>query len=121
MAITSTTDLGIGHLYVNSILGKIDQVLDLLRNCRFDMLFISETKIDKSVPSLLLSSPHYRIIRRDRRHGAGGLLTYIHTLVIAPRQFRMQPENIESICLSVKGIANSCVCLLPISEQLQSV
>ena len=53
-------NLAIDHLNVNSILGKIDEVLDLLTNCRFDILFISETKIDKSVPSSLLSSPHRR-------------------------------------------------------------
>lgn len=67
--------LAIGHVNVNCILGKIDEVLDLLAICLFDILFISETKIDKSVPSSLLSSPHYRIIRRERKHGAGGLLT----------------------------------------------
>ena len=83
------------------------KVLDLLTNCRFGILFISETKIVKSVPSSLFSSPHYRIIRTDRKHGAGGLLAYIHTSVIARRQFRMEPENIESICLRVKGTANA--------------
>ena len=34
--------------------------------------------------------------------------------ILARRQFRMEPENIESICLSVKGTANSlfyvCAC-----------
>lgn len=50
----------------------------------------------------LLSSPHHRIIRRDRKQGAGGLLVYIRTTVVARRQTKMEPENIESICLNVK-------------------
>ena len=96
-------NLAIGYLNVNRILGKVDEVLDLLTNCRFAILFKSEIKIDKSVRSSPLSSPHYRIIRRERKHGAGGLLAYIHTSVIARRQSRIEPENVESICLSVKG------------------
>ena len=42
-------NLSLGHLNVNSILGKIDEVLDLLNECRFDILFLSETKLDKFV------------------------------------------------------------------------
>lgn len=107
-------NLSIGHLNINSILGKIEDVLNLLNECRFDLLFISETKIDKSVSSSLLSTPHYRIIRRDRKQGAGDLLVYIRNTVIARRQVKMEPENIESICLSFKGNANTwfyvCAC-----------
>ena len=82
--------------------------------CRFDILFLSETRLDKFVSSTLLSNPHYRIIRRDRQRGAGGLLVYIRNSVVARRQPKMEQENIESICLNVKGIANTsfyvCAC-----------
>ena len=73
-------NLSIGHLNTNSIIGKIDEIFDLLNECHFDILFISETKIDKSVSTKLLSNPHYRVIRNDRKRGAGGLLAYIHIL-----------------------------------------
>ena len=89
-------------------------MLDLLNECRFDILFLSETKLDKFVSSTLLSNPHYRIIRRDRKRGAGGVLVYFRNSVVTPRQPKMEPENIESICLNVKEIANTsfyvCVC-----------
>ena len=88
-------------------------MLDLLTNCRLDFLFISETKIDKSVPSSLLLSPHYCIIRRDRKHGARGLLAYTHTSAIARRQLRIEPENIGAVSLSVKGTANSWFYVCP--------
>ena len=107
-------NLSIGHLNVNSILGKIDEGLDLLNECRFDILFLSETKLDKFVSSTLLSKSHYRIIRRDRKRGAGGLLVYISNSLVARRKPKMEQENIESICLNVKGIANTsfhvCAC-----------
>ena len=76
-------NLSIGHLNVNSILGKIDKVIDILNECHFNILFLSETKLDNSVSSTLLSNPHYRIIHRDRKRGAGGLLVYIRNSVVA--------------------------------------
>ena len=89
-------------------------MLDLLNECRFDILFLSETRLDKVVSSTLLSNPHYCIIRRDRKRGAGGLLVYMHNSVVARRQPKMEPENIESIYLNVREIANTsfyvCVC-----------
>lgn len=85
-----------------------------INECRFDILFISETKIDGSVAPSLLSSPHYRVIRRDKKRGAGGLMVYIRTTVIARRQPKLEPVNIESICLNVKGNNNTwqyvCAC-----------
>lgn len=67
----------IGHLNVNSILGKVDEVINLLYECAFDILFITESKIDGTTSSSLFAHSQYRIIRRDRKRGGGGLLVYI--------------------------------------------
>ena len=74
-------NLSIGHLNINSIFSKIEEVIDILNECHFNILFLSETK--NSVSLTLLSNPHYRIIHRDRKRGAGGLLVYIHNSVVA--------------------------------------
>ena len=113
-------NLSIGHLNTNSIIGKIDEIFDLLNECRFDILFISEMKIDKSVSTELLSNPHYRVIRNDRKRGAGGLLAYIHNSLTARRQLKLEPTGVESICLNVKGNTNTwffvCACYRSPSE-----
>ena len=44
-------NLSIGHLNINSIFSKIDEVIDILNECHFNILFLSETKLDKSVSS----------------------------------------------------------------------
>ena len=100
-------NISIGRLNTNSIIGKIDEILDLLNECRFDILFISETKIDKSVSRKLLSNSHYRVIRNDRKRGAGGLLAYIHNSLTARRQLKLEPTGVESICLDLKGNTNT--------------
>ena len=104
----------IGHLNVNSILGKADEVINLLDECAFDILFITESKIDGTTSSSLFAHSQYRIIRRDRKRGGGGLLVNIRSNVTAHRQINLEPEGVESICLDVKGYANNwfliCAC-----------
>ena len=70
-------NLKIGHLNVNNILGKSDEVINLLDGCAFHILFITESKIDGTTSSSLFVHRQYRIIRRDRKKKrGGGLLVY---------------------------------------------
>ena len=107
-------NLKIGHLNVNSIYGKADEVIDLLNTCRFDIFFVAESKIDGSVNSSLFAHSEYRIIRRDRMKGGGRMLVYIRRSITALRRARLEPDGVESICLDVKGCGNSwfliCAC-----------
>ena len=107
-------NLTIGHLNVNSIYGKADEVIDLLNTCRYDIFFVAESKIDGSVNSSLFAHSEYRIIRRDRKKGGGSMLVYIRRSITALRRARLEPDGVESICLDVKGCGNSwfliCAC-----------
>ena len=60
-------NLKIGHLNINSIFGKSDEVVNLLDKCAFDILFISESKIDGSVSSTLFAHYTKRQGKRRRR------------------------------------------------------
>ena len=68
-------NIKIAHLNINSIYGMVDEVIDLLA--------ISKSKIDNSVSNSLLRHSKYRIIRRDRKRGAGGILIYIRLTITA--------------------------------------
>ena len=94
-------NLKIGHLNVNSIYGKADEVIDLPNTCRFDIFFVAESKIDGSVNSSLFAHSEYRIIRRDRMKGGGGVLVYIRRSITALRRARLELDGVESICLDV--------------------
>lgn len=62
----------------------------------------------------LLSSPHYRIIRNNRKKDAGGLLVYILNSFKATRKPKLEPSGVESIFRNVKGNNNTwffaCAC-----------
>ena len=100
------SNLKIAHLNVSSIYGKSDEVFGLLNQSRFDILFIVESKIDYSVANNLISHPQYRIIRKGRKRGAGGMLVYIRSTIAAYRRVKLEPAGVESICLDVKGSQN---------------
>ena len=100
-------NLTIAYLNVNSIYGKADEVLILLETCQFDVLFIAETKIDGTYSNSLLVHSSYRIIRRDRKKGGGGILVYVRTNLTAYRRKSYKPEGVESICLDIKGCGNA--------------
>ena len=94
-------NLKIGYLNINSIINKMDEVKEMLNRNMFDILFIAETKIDKSVSSALVSHPGYRITRRDRAKGAGGMLAYMREDLSVYRRKKLEPTDIEAICLDI--------------------
>ena len=71
------------HYNVNSILaeGRIDLLSDYCKTLNIDVLIITESKLDQTIPNNLITIPGYHEpVRRDRpingRHG-GGVLIYI--------------------------------------------
>ena len=46
----------------------------LLNQELFDILVLTETKIDSTYNNSLFKHPLYRIIRRDRKKGVGGIM-----------------------------------------------
>ena len=55
----------------------------------------------------LLSQPGYKIMRRDRKKGAGGLIAYVGDHILAYRRHKLEPDKVESICLDVKDSRNA--------------
>ena len=100
-------DLKIAHLNINSILNKVVEVKVMLNRNMFDILFISEAKTNNNVSSSLLAQPGFRIVRKDRKKGAGGLGAYIRADLRVVRRQKLEPTNIELICLDVKTSNNS--------------
>ena len=72
----------------------------------FDILFIAESKTD-STYSAAFCQPGFRLVRRDRKKGGGGLLVYIRADLSVYRRVKLEPEDVESICLDVKDANNS--------------
>ena len=99
----SSKDLRVAHLNICSLRYKIDELRLLQRICGFDILGISETHLDSSVPDNFLQIDGLQLIRRDRTKckGGGVALCYAEHLT-AVHHKDLLVRNIEAIWMQVK-------------------
>ena len=67
------------HLNINSLQNKFEELKGINDQLKSHIIFISETKIDKSYPNDQFKLPGYHMYRRERKKGGGGLLAYFHS------------------------------------------
>ena len=65
----------------------MDEINVLMQLCRFDILAITETHLDKKISNQQLEIDNYKIVRRDRNIGTvgGGCLVYIGNHICSTR------------------------------------
>ena len=92
----------IGHLNINSIRNKFDELVVILNNT-IDILVISETKIDDSFPTNQFMIPGYqKPFRLDRNDQGGGILVYVRNCIPAKVIKNINlPSNIETIFFDI--------------------
>lgn len=89
------------HLNVNSLSSKFQEVKELQRTCRFDVLVLSETKLDGSYKQETLEIDGYSCVRQDKRSNSGGLLAYLSN-DIPFSQGSVSICNDEVECISIE-------------------
>ena len=101
-------NFNIVHFNINSITaeGRLDQLSDICAILNLDVLILTESKLDQTIPNNLLSIPGYHDpIRRDRtvngRHG-GGVLVYIAEYLVFQHKTELQSLNYEHIWVDLK-------------------
>ena len=102
----------ISHLNINSLGSKITEIKELQNRCKFDVLVLSETKLDSSFKQETLDIEGYCCIRKDKRANSGGLLTYI-SKDIPFSEGSISICNDELECMSIElNIAHEKIMLL---------
>ena len=96
-------NLSIAHLNIRSLRNKVDEVRLLLRVCKFDILAITETHLDKGISNRQLQVDNYKIVRRDRHSDSigGGCLVYIANHICSMRMNSFESADIEGIWLKI--------------------
>ena len=84
--VNSTKGLKCGHLNVNGLLSKIDQIRTLLNESKLHILAISETHLSDETSDDELSIENYLFERKDREnrknHWGGVLIYYANYLIV---------------------------------------
>ena len=91
------------HINVCSIRNKIDELRCLQLSCKFEVLAITETHLDKSIPSTSLKIDGMKMLRFDRLdHKGGGCILYFAEYLNATHRRDLSIEGLEAIWLQVK-------------------
>ena len=100
-----TNNFNIVHYNINSITveGRLDQLSDICNTLNLDVLILTESKLDQTIPSNLITIPGYHEpVRRDRNRNGGGVLIYISEHLIFQQKCDLQSNNFEHIWVDVK-------------------
>ena len=104
----NTDNFIIVHYNINSILApdRIEQLTDICKSLKIDVLVITESKLDQTIPNNLITIPGYHEpLRHDReingRHG-GGVLIYIAEQLVFQHKPEFQSNNYEHIWVDVR-------------------
>ena len=95
------SNVSVAHINIRSLRNKVDEVKVLLHVCRFDILAITETHLDRKISNSQLKIDNYKIIRRDRDANTigGGCLFYIASHICSTRLRSLESSDIEAIWL----------------------
>ena len=100
-------NFNIVHYNINSITAddRIDQLSDICRTLNLAVLVITESKLDQTIPTNLITIPGYHEpLRRDRdingRNG-GGVLIYIAEYLVFQHKTNLQSSSFEHIWVDI--------------------
>jgi hypothetical protein len=93
--------INVAHINIRSLRNKVEEIEILLKICRFDILAVTETYLDKNIDNMQLEIENYKIVRRDRLTGqvGGGCLVYISDNINLSRIKYLETKEIEGIWL----------------------
>ena len=101
-------NFSIVHYNINSILAtdRIEQLTDICKTLRIDVLILSESKIDQTIPNNLIMIPGYHEpLRHDRhingRHG-GGVSMYIAEYLPFQHRPEFQSDEYEHLWADIR-------------------
>ena len=99
--ITKDKGLKIGHLNINSIFNKLDYIKILIKH--FDVLAISESKLNSNTTDAELSIQDYNLECLDRDGNGGGVLVYCHMKYSMIRHSKMCNHEFEFLWVKLKS------------------
>ena len=100
-----TGDLIVVHFNIDSITaeGRLEQLKVICQTMNLDVLIITESKLDDSIPNSLIEITNFHEpLRRDRNRHGGGCLIYISENLTFKQMSELQSDKYEHIWADVK-------------------
>ena len=100
-----TKDLIVVHFNIDSITaeGRLEQLITVCHTLKVDILIITESKLDDSIPNSMIELLNFHEpLRRDRNRHGGGCLVYISENLTFKQMSDLQSDKYEHIWADVK-------------------
>ena len=99
-------NIKIAHVNINSIRNKFLPISNVLQKGLLDILFIQETKLDRSFPMCQFNIPGYKLYRNDYTNNAGGIMAYVRTELAPVRHSELEVNTdvhgrVESLAVEI--------------------
>lgn len=95
-------DLKVGHINVNGIINKLNEVHVLLNEVKWHILGITETHLTASAPDNLLRLPGFDFVRKDRSScKGGGVLIYYQESSTVHQDLKWDIKDLEAVWINV--------------------
>lgn len=94
----------IGHLNVNRLRFKIDQVRNLVHNLNLSVLAVTESWLSPDIPDNEVNILGFRIFRRDRpgRRPGGGVCIYVHHSFLVSLAPKYSHPSLEMLWIRIR-------------------
>ena len=92
------------HYNINSILAtdRLEQLTDICRTLKIDVLILSESKLDQTIPNHLITIPGYHEpLRHDRNRHGGGVIMYIAENLVFQHRSELESDKYEHLWADV--------------------
>ena len=92
----------IGYLNINSLRFKIIELKEIILKSNFEILTVSETKLDDDFPDNMFKIDGYHPpFRRDRDCHGGGLMTFIRSDIPSAKREELESPSIEMTYIEI--------------------
>ena len=105
----------IGHLNINHLLRKFDQLEHYVTKRNYDIFCVTETWLHDRVPNSEVQIEGYKLFRKDRKVGeGGGELIYVRDSIRTTTHEVLNDTDVESLWVEVKlpKIKSALVCCM---------
>ena len=96
-----SSGLKISHININSLPNKVDELSLLLGNDPFDIVAVSETHCDSTIPDTDVCIDNFTVIRKDRSRHGGGVALYIRNS-LSFSQINYNLNEVEGLWIKIK-------------------
>ena len=101
----NSSDFIVAHWNVNSILkeGRLDELFLSIQTLKAQVVVLTESKLDSSIPSNIITFPGFHEpLRRDRNRHGGGCLIYVSQQLVFKQQLQIQSKFFENISVDIR-------------------